>query len=109
MFIYLFVDWFIYLFIDLLHYILYVLYTIIFIYLFIIYLYIYIFIFWFRGVIYIYICVFMATSHGSKPRQAQQISTEKEALLRSLALLRERQKAPVAGTPTRVGTDSWPI
>lgn len=51
----------------------------------------------------------MATSHGSKPRQAQQISTEKEALLRSLALLRERQKAPVAGTPTRVGTDSWPI
>jgi len=41
--------------------------------------------------------------------QAQQISTEKEALLRSLALLRERQKAPVAGTPTRVGTTFWPI
>ena len=55
MFIYLFIDLFIYLFIDLLHYILHVLYTILFIYLFIIYLYIYIFIFWFRGVIYIYI------------------------------------------------------
>eukprot|EP00913_Durusdinium_trenchii_P009999 g9385.t1 len=35
--------------------------------------------------------------------QAQQISTEKEALLRSLALLRERQKAPVAGTATKAG------
>jgi len=41
--------------------------------------------------------------------QAHQISTEKEALLRSLALLRERQKAPVAGTATRVGTTFWPI
>ena len=41
--------------------------------------------------------------------EAHQISTEKEALLRSLALLRERQKAPVAGTATRVGTTFWPI
>eukprot|EP00435_Cladocopium_sp_Y103_P035479 s57_g9.t1 len=41
--------------------------------------------------------------------QAHQISTEKEALLRSLALLRERQKASVVGTPTRVGTTFWPI
>ncbi|CAJ1377144.1 unnamed protein product [Effrenium voratum] len=39
--------------------------------------------------------------------QAQQISSEKEALLRSLALLKERSKTSVAGTASRVGTTLW--
>jgi len=40
--------------------------------------------------------------------QASQISSEKEELLRNLALLRQRQKVPVAGTATRAGTTFWP-
>lgn len=40
--------------------------------------------------------------------QASQISSEKEELLRSLALLRQRQKLPVTGNATRAGTTFWP-
>ena len=53
--------------------------------------------------------VLFAFQFPNTAEKAHQISTEKEALLRSLALLRERQKAPVAGTATRVGTTFWPI
>jgi len=40
--------------------------------------------------------------------QASQISSEKEELLRNLALLRQRQKLPVTGNATRAGTTFWP-